>query len=185
MGTDRIHVVVLKNEDILQGNKIIGTVLSLASLRNSAQLVYLAGPRLLGASIDASIFRSHGIGLLLFDARRIDETVAPQSLQHVAPQQQMSQKIDPGVITELASLKSMYAEMEKDIVRLREDLTAFQQESEKHLPQPPRPSPLLPTEPMFPGPNASGAHLPSFFTNNPWLDVLSKRGRSENQPIAA
>jgi len=26
--------------------------------------------------------------------------------------------------------------------------------------------------------------LPSFFTNNPWLDVLSKRGRPEDPPLA-
>lgn len=185
-GTEKIRVVVLNNQDVIQGNKIISTVLSLASMRNSSQLVYLAAPRLLGASIDASIFRLHGIGLLLFDARRIDETVAPQALQPVTPLQQASQKIDPEIVTELATLKSMYAEMETSITRLREDLNAFQHESEKfpRTQEPTRPSTLLPAEPTFPGATVSNAHLPSFFTNNPWLDVLSKRGRSESEHLA-
>lgn len=184
--SEKVHVVILRNEDVVQRNKVIETILSLTSLRSSSQLLYLAAPRLLGASIDAAIFRSHGLGLLLFDERRIDEAVAPQPLQPTKPEQEQPQSLDPGLFAELASLKSMYAEMERTIANLREDMKAFQRESESR----PRtaeltgPSHIVPPEPMFAGATVSGAPLPPFFANNPWLDVLSRRGRSGNEPIA-
>lgn len=76
-----LHVAILKPADLVVRNRIIDTVLTLSSLRTSSRLVYLAAPRLLGATLDASMFRAHGIGLLLFDDRRIDEAVAAQPAQ--------------------------------------------------------------------------------------------------------
>jgi hypothetical protein len=185
LGSDKVHVVVLRPEDFVQRSKVIATVLSLAALRNSFQLVYLAAPRVLGASIDAGIFRSHGIGLLLFDERRIDETVPPQPTQ-INPTQQPPQILEREVVTELATLKSMYSEIEKTVSKLREDLINFQQSPERpsrtfdHT----RSSRTIPLQPIFVSPSVSGDQLPSFFTNNPWLEVLSRRGRSGNEPIA-
>lgn len=86
-------------------------------------------------------------------------------------------------MTELASLKSMYLEMERTISNLREELKSFQQ-SVASVPSPPEritPASMVQTQPRFTGP---GAELPSFFTNNPWLEVLSKRGREESGPLA-
>lgn len=181
LGADRANVVILKNEDFIQRSKVIETILGLPSLQNSGQLLYLAAPRLLGASIDAAIFRSHGIGLLLFDERRIDETLAPQPFQPPPIENKPSPNFDAKVFEELATLKSKYAEMEKNIARLRDDLTTFQEsEIRPSTSEHNRPSP----EPIYVGPNVPGASLPSFFADNPWLDVLSKRGRSENEPIA-
>ncbi len=185
-GSEKIHVVILRNEDFIQRNKVIETILSLTSLRNTSQLLYLAAPRLLGASIDAAIFKPYGIGLLLFDERRIDEAVPPQLLQPTQTMQQTSQNPDPGVLTELATLRSMYAEMERNIATLREDLKTFQRDSEPRTSttEPTPPSRISRPESMFANPSFSGAQLPSFFANNPWLDVLSKRGRPGDEPIA-
>lgn len=185
LGSDKVHVVVLRPEDFVQRSKIIDTVLSLASLRNSFELLYLAAPRLLGAAIDAGTFRSHGIGLLLFDERRIDEAVPPQPAQSI-PTQQPHQILDREVVMELATLKSMYLEMEKTVAKLREDLINFQQAPERpsRTLEDTQPSRILPAQPIFASPNINGDQLPSFFTNNPWLEVLSKRGRSGNEPIA-
>ncbi len=122
VGADNVHVMVLKAQDLAQRNSIIDTVLKLSSLRNSHQTVYLAAPRLLGATIDASIFRAHGIGLLFFDERRIDEAVAPQPPQAAQPQLTPTPAQDPGLVTELATLKSMYFEMERNLTQLRDDL---------------------------------------------------------------
>jgi hypothetical protein len=110
-GSEIIHVVILRNEEVVQRNRIIETILDLASLRNSSQLLYLAAPRLLGASVDAAIFRSHGIGLLLFDERRIDEALPPRQLESARSEQERAANVTPEVVTELVALKSMYAEM--------------------------------------------------------------------------
>ncbi len=184
-GSEKIHVVILRNEEVVQRNKIIGTILTLASLRNSSQLLYLAAPRLLGASVDAAIFRSHGIGLLLFDERRIDEALAPRQLESARSEQERPASVTPEVATELVALKSMYAEMERNIARLRDDLEAFQRAERSQRPsEPVPPSHIVPPDRTFVESNVSGAPLPPFFVNNPWLDVLSKRGRSGNEQIA-
>jgi hypothetical protein len=76
----------------------------------------------------------------------------------------------------------MFLEMERTVARLREDLKSFQGNSNSS----PRvlesmAHPTLLQQEKFAG---TGAELPSFFSNNPWLDVLSRRGREESAPIA-
>jgi len=185
-GSEKALVVILRNEDLLQRNKVIEAILSLTSLRNLAQSLYLAAPRLLGASIDAAIFKPYGIGLLLFDERRIDEAVPPQPTQRSETNHQALQSPDPSVFTELATLKSMYAEMERTVVGLREDLNTFRHESGARIDstEPSPPTSITRPESVFANPNPQAGHLPSFFENNPWLEVLSKRGRSGDVLIA-
>jgi hypothetical protein len=181
LGCERIHIAVLKSDAFLQKSKIIEAIMNLASLTKSANQVYLAAPRLLGTTVDAGVFRTQGIGLLLFDDRRIDETVAPQSF-HTSHQEQRDQTPDPSLVTEVATLKSMYLEMERTVARLREDLKSFQQNISSTPATPVGISPPIAHErPRF---TEVGAGLPSFFSNNPWIDVLSRRGREEAAPIA-
>jgi hypothetical protein len=182
IGSDKTYVTILSNDAFIQRNKIVGSILDLSALRSSVHQLYLAAPKLLGTAIDADVFRSHGIGLLLFDDRRIEEIVPPQPIQ--PPQTtQIVQNTDPAFAIELASLKSMYLQMERTISNLREELKSFQQ-SVPTTPGPPEriaPASMVQTQPRFTGP---GAELPSFFTNNPWLEVLSKRGREESGLLA-
>lgn len=182
LGSEKIHVAILNSDAFLQRGKIIESVMGLASLRGSVNQLYLAAPRLLGTTVDAEVFRSHGIGLLLFDDRRIDETVAPQSFHHETLDSR-EQRLDPNLEAEVATLKSMYLEMEKTVARLREDIKNYQETmgpplaSSETLSSPP----ALDQQRKFTRPEVE---LPSFFVNNPWLEVLSKRGREETAPIA-
>ena len=182
-GSEKIHVVLLNNDDIGQRNTIIEAMFSLASLRNSSSLLYLVAPRLLGPSIDVAIFRPHGIGLLLFDERRIDEAIRPQPIQSSNPVPQ-APNVDVGISAELAALKSMYAEMERTIAGLRADLNTHNREPERQVTGRESTSPSRLPEPAFIGRGVADSGLPSFFANNPWLDVLSRRGRAEGEPIA-
>ena len=184
LGQDRLHVTILKPNDLMVRNRIIETILGLSSRRTSTQLVYLAAPRLLGATMDATVFRLHGIGLLLFDERRIDEAVAAQLVQIVGAKTPANN--ESALSNELISLKAMYGEMQRNLAQLKEDMQGM-----KHVPADadrlPERAPVtitLPSEPAFhpelPTPSPDDTGLPSYFTNNPWLQVLSKRGRSEN-----
>jgi hypothetical protein len=183
VGQDRVHVAIIRPQDLAVRNRVIETVLNLSSMR-TAELVYLAAPRLLGATIDAGIFRSHGIGLLLFDDRRIDEAVPAQLVQRTTPSIQVGN--DGALVTELTTLRAMYGEMERNLAQLREDMRNLHQnarEPERSLEQVRTPA-VLSHEPVFtqslPTPPVEPGALPSYFNNNPWLDVLSKRGRPEN-----
>lgn len=183
-GNEKLRVTILKNDAFIQRNRILESILALTAQRGAFSQVYLAAPRLLGTAIDAALFRSHGIGLVLFDERRIEEVVAPQPIQAPPPQEPSSRGPDPAVVTELATLKSMYAEMERSITRLRDELKGFQEMPRGASPtiEPINRPPSLQPNPIFAG---QGGQLPSFFSNNPWLDVLSKRGRAEEEQFAA
>lgn len=185
IGQESLHVAILKPDDLTVRNRVIETVLGLSTHRNSSQLVYLAAPRLLGATMDAAMFRAHGIGLLLFDDRRIDEAVAAQPAQTTTAQATPVSN-ESALVGELTSLRAMYGEMERSLAQLREDMRNIQN-NPRSLEQPPEqvsPSTALPREPVFHPPlltpRIDEAALPSYFNNNPWLEVLSKRGRSEN-----
>jgi len=181
IGTEKVHVVILKAQDLAQRNSIIDTMLNLPSLRSTYQLLYLAVPRLLGATIDSATFRSHGIGLLLFDERRIDEAVTPQTARPGIVEM-TTRTQEATIAAELATLKSMYSQMEKDFAQLREDLRRM---SASEIGSERVPTSLVaPQEPAFAHSVGERMGLPSYFSNNPWLDVLSKRGRTENDLIA-
>jgi len=185
-GNQKLRVAILKNDAFIQRNKTLEIILTLTAQRGTSSLVYLAAPRLLGTAIDAALFRSHGIGFIIFDERRIEEVVAPQPAQASRTHETSSYGTDAAVATELATLKSMYAEMERNITRLREELKGFQEMPRcvpNHLTDETiNQQALLQSNSIF---TNQGAQLPSFFSNNPWLDVLSKRGRFEEDRIAA
>jgi hypothetical protein len=185
IGADNVHVYILRPEDLAERTAVIDALLSLSTSRNLYRLVYLAAPRVLGTSIDASAFRARGIGLLFFDDRRIDESLAAQSVpETVLPTASAAKEND--LAEELASLKSMYHAMEQTLNQLRDDLANIRTTPSQHLGPPRRQEPLAGITPQTILANNLPAHigLPSYFANNPWLDVLSKRGNGEHEAIA-
>ena len=191
IGQDTIRVLILRPQDLTIRGTLVDVLLNLSSLRGPRRLVYLAAPRLLGSTLDAATFRSRGIGLLFFDERRIDEAVAPQPIQEPLPASSTSPptltSVENRVIAgELAALKSMYSEMEQTLTQLRTELTSLRDSRSEHpgvqrLAEPAR---VVISEPVFAHPAVHGSALPSYFTNNPWLEVLAKRGAGGNDAVA-
>lgn len=193
MGNERTYVSILTLADIVQRNRIIDTLLHLSSLRAEGTQPYIAAPRLLGATLDSQIFRSSGIGLLLYDERRIEETIKPEHIQRAETHVTPVTNTDNPLFADLAALKSKCAELELNMSQI---VTEFKSLRESALSSTSishsrsnavqhfsvgsfqRPEMTLDS-----GIIEEGA-LPSFFTNNPWLDVLSKRGRTEDPPLA-
>jgi hypothetical protein len=184
IGAEKAHVLLLKPDDLARRNAIIDAALNLSTLRSLYQLVYLAAPRLLGASIDASVFRSRGIGLLFYDERRIDEAVAPQRMQLGTAT--ASPLEDNALVTELATLKTMYREMERTLNQLRDDLAGLRNPPQVHdgISRFSEAAQAVTAQPIFRHNATESGGLPSYFANNPWLEVLSKRGNGEHEAIA-
>ena len=181
INNQKVNVVVAKSDSPTQ-SAVIESILGLTSLRAASDQLYLAAPRLLGVTMDAAIFRSYGIGLILYDERRIDEAVPPQIIQPTQPPSVLSSP-DPSTIAQLTELKSMFFQMKDTIAELREEMKVLQEAPK---------GPSLPStdiqhqadlheEPVL---SRNAGQLPSFFTNNPWLDVLSRRGREQGEPFA-
>jgi hypothetical protein len=185
LGADKVHALILTPDMLADRNAILDAILTLSTLQSTYQLMYLAAPRLFGASIDASLFRSRGIGLLLYDERRIEEVVPAQAM-HTSQAVQPTQFDQTVVATELATLRTMYLQMERTISQLRNDLTSIRnpQPTDERTPIVPVPTRLITSQADFSQGVMQGGQLPSYFTNNPWLEVLSKRGNGEREPIA-
>lgn len=187
LGGEKVRVLILRPEDLTQRNSILDAILNLSALKYTHQLVYLAAPRLFGASVDAIAFRSRGIGLLFYDERRIDEAVPAQPLQLEQADRHLEEDISnhKTVVAELATLKTMYLQMEHTINQLRNDLMTLQnphpvsEETFKII----SPTHVITSPASFQDQTHLGG-LPSYFVNNPWLDVLSKRGSGGREQIA-
>lgn len=192
IGNERVLVSILTTVDIIQRNRIIDTFLRVSSLRSTGTQLYVAAPRLLGATLDAQVLRSYGIGLLLFDDRRIEETIKPQALQTptVIQSNIANGTPDSTMLSELATLKSMYDEMERNMNRMIAEFKSLRENALTHnssiqtSPDLAQFEPIHRTETPFQSGVLEEGALPSFFTNNPWLDVLSKRGKTEAAPFA-
>lgn len=185
VGSEKAVVVILRPEGLTHRNAILDAVLNLSGLSETYQLVYLAVPRLIGATLDATVFRTRGVGLLFFDERRIDEAIAPTpSRPERLPEAASAQSAE--IATELANLRSLYAEMEQNLNRLRDDLKNIHSSREARQELPPLVQSLSDagSGQIFTRNPIQSGQLPSYFTNNPWLEVLSKRGTGEHEPIA-
>ena len=183
IGDEKLIATILTATDVIQRNRVLDKILHLTALRSPTTLLYIVAPRLLGASLDAGVFRSQGIGLLLFDERRIEQTVTPEIRSISIQRPESTLTLDPSLLAEVASLRSLYSEMEKTLESLRAELRSFKettQVSERAsdfvFESVKRSSPIQ-AEPNY-------GSLPSFFSNNPWLEVLSKRGSLEAPPLA-
>jgi len=191
LGNERTLVSILTLADIFQRNRIIDTLLHLSSLRFEGTQPYIAVPRLLGATLDSQIFRSSGIGLLLYDERRIEETIKTEPIQHAVEIQVTPIPIDNPLLADLTALKSMYAELERNMRYMMAEFKSFRENALSSTSISNSPSNPVRDFGSYQRPDTafkSGlieeGSLPSFFTNNPWLDVLSKRARMEDPPPA-
>ena len=179
---ETIEVVIIRNEEILEKGKVIETILHTTTLKKPSTALYLAAPRLLATILDEHILKTHGLGLLLFDDRRIEETIEGQitspelngtAINAVVP--------DPNLLSEFAILKTKYTQMEKTMETLREEIKTITQNT---MIRTTAPSICNPVDSVQPSPQpyvvpTNPSPLPSFFNNNPWLEVLSRRGRTE------
>jgi hypothetical protein len=181
VGNQTANVIVTAPDRLTQTG-IAEAMLSLSALRATSNQLYLAAPRLLGATIDAQVFRAHGIGLLLYDDRRIDEAVPPQSLDITQSPSPSPNQPALATTAQLIELKSMYQELKDNITRLRDEMISMENKPKQSV----APSIEIPHSAFGPNQHAypSTNALPSFFTNNPWLDVLSKRGRENGERLA-
>jgi hypothetical protein len=186
LANETIRVVIIRNEEILQRSRIIETILHVTSLKKPLTALYLAAPRILATIIDDHILRDYGLGLLLFDDRRIEETIEAKINSELiaAP---VNLEPDKNLHSEFTELKSMYVQMEKTIEAMREEIRTMNQNTTRTS-EPPPPTRIESQPPrarpyVIPTPNEGP--LPSFFNNNPWIEVLSRRGRVEEAPPLA
>jgi len=186
LGSERIRVVLLKNDALLDRGKLVDGIIRASSLKHQVELVYVATSRLIGTSIPANLFSSNGMGLLLFDDRRIQEVVTPQA-SRPAPTPNSLPVADGFLAKELTDLRAMCADLERTVGLLRREMDQLRSASLNHGSTEDTTTHVKeqPTNAEFYQNTVALNNLPSFFVGNPWLEVLSRRGVAEGDEIAA
>lgn len=165
-GLNTTYLRVLQKRDLTGRNGLLKVAVDSVSFTSVANKVYVALPKIYAAVLDAAILREHGLGLIVYDARGVEEVLPASLFEHRS-------EVKPSV--EIEQLKRRISTLERNLETLSSELTRVK--SMRPLPAP-RPSehdgPVVP-EPSKPD------FLPSFFEDNPWVDILAKRGREPEQ----
>jgi hypothetical protein len=172
-------VVPLSESDMIERATLVQSFVGVSALQRDFNRVYLVVPRLFAAAYDTRPFQEQGIGLIVYDSRRIEEILEAKRIEHTSePRTPESAPLE--LLEELRQLKQAQSELEDSIRTMKREISRLTQAQQSaRLPEiEPSASP-----PQLARPNPSNA-LPVFFDNNPWLDVLSRRGKETSSYAA-
>jgi hypothetical protein len=177
-GDNRMSAVrILEEDELSSRNSVLDAILSTASLMNRFNYVYLALPKLISSMIESKIIEEHGIGLIVYDQKTVQEVVNPKYLQIMSQQPTISvpNQESQALLEEISALRGRLKFLEETMESLKSEIGHLKswKTSVPHLTG----ISSSPTTPVFEG-------APSFIRDNPWIDVLSKRG-SESERLVS
>jgi len=167
-----VFMKILTEKEFSDRNSLLKVVLQCSSLLGKANRVYVAMPKIYASTIEGELLHNHGLGLIVYDERRIEESIQPRFFR-VEP---TSKSFKP----ELQELKNRLRILETTIESLTNEVARLR----SIRAQPEKIKPLSPG--VIPNPSDVQApqELPSFIKDNPWVEILSRRG-SETERIAS
>lgn len=171
-------IKVLREDELSSRNSILEAVLSTASLMNRFNQVYLALPKFVSSTIESNVIEEHGIGLVVYDDSIVVEAVAPRYLQIMNQPPQMpraNEEPNQVLIQEIGALKSRLSLLEETIESLRSEITHLKSW---------RPIITHETGASSPPMTQVLENTPSFIRDNPWVDILSRRGRESERFVS-
>lgn len=169
-----VRVVVLERALWADRQAIMDSVMRASASAGKVSRTYLALPKTAASITDARLFQERGIGLFTYDQRNIEEALPARYFENASPiPPQVNGAATNELENELRELRAEFDMLQRDMRQLKEELA-----SSKNAPTP---SQIVTTfTARTPLPEVQVAeNLPTFFTGNPWVEVLSKRGREE------
>jgi len=148
------------------------SVMKASALSGKANRTYLALPRVAASVADARAFHDRGIGLFTYDHRNVEEALPARYFETATATRSEAEKNVTGLLqNEIRELRAQFDMLERTVQHLSEQLLASREmrparEPVRTLPPPSSLSDIGVAE-----------NLPTFFAGNPWVEVLSRRGR--------
>ncbi|MEM3044029.1 MAG: hypothetical protein QXV77_00880 [Candidatus Bathyarchaeia archaeon] len=173
-GIYRTAVKTLSLEDLEDRNMLLQSLLEAASKSGSHDKTYVAMPKLLASVIDGKTLKEAGLGLLIYDERSVEEAIPARTNPRRIQAEPTS--MDPSMTRELQILKAEISELKETVEKLKRELNTLKG-SVKPLEGKIKEVEMRPEAP----PPSPSSGLPSFFQDNPWLSVLSQRGREDDK----
>jgi hypothetical protein len=163
----KVFVKIPSREELENRNAILSLILNSTSFRQTANKVYLALPKIYASTIDGAIIQGQGLGLIVYDEKTIDEVIAPKIFEHQASrsQENHAEEIEQ-LVSRLRQLEQTVQTLKSEISQLKTIRPTFDEAAK--------------TEKIESAPDS----LPSFFRDNAWLDILSKRGREPERYVS-
>jgi len=139
-----------------------------------ASRTYIALPKTAASLADAGLFQEYGIGLFTYDQRNVEEALPAQYFEISDSAASLGETVAAGQLrNELRELHSELGALQRVVRQLKEELASLTKSaaSKEFVPTLTSHNSLQSVQGV--------ESLPTFFSGNPWLEVLSRRGREE------
>jgi hypothetical protein len=168
-----VRVVILDESGWANRQAFLNAIMKATALAGKWNRTYLALPKSAASLTDARLFHERGIGLLTYDHRNVEEALPARYFEMATVAvRQRNEAADDRFENEIRELRAQIDTLERTVQSLSEELMAMRR---MHFPEPVE---TLPTRDTLPSITAAD-NPPTFFAGNPWVEVLSKRGREE------
>jgi hypothetical protein len=168
-----VRVVILDESGWVNRQAFLNSIMKATAFAGKSNRTYLVLPKSAASLTDARLFHERGIGLFTYDHRNVEEALpAPYFEIATVPVRQTNEAADDRFENEIRELRTQIDTLERTVQSLSEELVSIRG---THSPEPVETFPTINTLPCV----AAADNLPTFFTGNPWVEVLSKRGREK------
>ena len=167
-----VHVIILDESLWADRQAFIDSVMKASTLAGKSSRTYLALPKSAASLTDARLFHERGIGLFTYDHKNVEEALPARYFEMTTTTASETDKAAADQFeNEIRELRAQIDTLERTVQSLSEELMSLRRErSPAESLEVPPPVRVLP-------PVAAVDSLPIYFAGNPWVEVLSRRGR--------
>ncbi|MEM2921718.1 MAG: hypothetical protein QXF26_05305 [Candidatus Bathyarchaeia archaeon] len=172
-------VKVVTREELRDRNALLKAIVNLNPREAKVNRAYLALPKRYVAALDASILRDRGIGVIAYDDESVHEVLPANLFERELETPRLEEA--EMMRYDIDELRRLYTELRKEVSDLIEELAVLRRELKGLRAE--RATIVTREQELRPSSEEASKvqdrGLPSFFSNNPWLDVLSRRGKED------
>jgi len=176
-GINLIFMKIFYINEFQNRNAFLDSILHSISFTKEANKVYIVIPKIYASIIDGKIFQEHGLGLILYDERVIEEVFKPKTFEH-QKLEDYKPIIPKEFFEEFEQLKNKVFNLEQLVHELMDELAQIKLKNK-----------IKETTPTIKINKVEekvqvNENLPSFLKDNPWLEILSKRGKEQQSYVS-
>ena len=168
-GEYRVYVKIISDEILNERNALLNSILKSVGFTTMSNMVYVVIPKLYASILDGKIFHENGLGLMTYDDKGLfQEIIKPKIFQY--EQRVVHQELPEELLKEMNGLKDRLFLLENEVSALRDKLKAIRtnQDNVEIKPQ------IRKVEVKQ---DIGQDNYPEFMKDNPWMEILSKRGK--------
>lgn len=167
-----VRVIILDESLWADRQAFLDSIMKASTLAGKSNRTYLALPKSAASLTDARLFQERGIGLFTYDHRTVEEALPARYFEMTtAAVSKTDRAATDQFENEIRELRAQIDTLERTVQSLSEELMSL-----KRARSPEESLEATPTARVLP-PIAVVDNLPPHFAGNPWVEVLSRRGR--------